>query len=120
MPAKHIIFCHMDRAVSDLAVQEALLDQGIFAEYDTIGRFAYHDDAHEIGLFKHFIDKGYGEQLLFSLDTTRARLKAYTEDAIGLDYLLLTFVQLMKDADISETQIQNISHYNFINAFAYT
>lgn len=107
-----LIFCHMDRACPDLSIHKKVCAQGVFLEYDTIGRFKYHDDHTECGILKELIEAGYGNQLLFSLDTTRARLKAYDSKAIGLDYILSSFQQQMKNHGISEQQIYKISHTN--------
>lgn len=115
-PSK-MIFCHMDRAIADLSIHEQLLREGVYLEYDTIGRFKYHSDLYEINIFKTMIAAGYEQQLLFSLDTTRARLKSYDASAIGLDYLLTVFVPLMKSEGITSQQIQEISHNNFIRVF---
>ncbi len=115
-PSK-MIFCHMDRAIADLSVHEQLLNEGAYLEYDTIGRFKYHSDLREIEIFRRMIAAGFEKQLLFSLDTTRARLKSYDPSAIGLDYLLTTFVPLMREHGITDQQIQEISHNNFIRVF---
>lgn len=117
LPPEQMIFCHMDRAIPDLDIHRQVLSQGIFLEYDTIGRFRYHSDEEEIRIFQEMLEGGFENQLLFSLDTTRARLKTYQPDAIGLDYLLTTFVPLMQAAGITETQIQKISHHNFVRVF---
>lgn len=112
-----MIFCHMDRAVPDLSVHQQLLQEGIYLEYDTIGRFKYHSDLHELDIFKTMIAAGYEKQLLFSLDTTRSRLKSYDTSAVGLDYLLTDFVPLMKSHGITDRQIEEISHDNFVHVF---
>ena len=112
-----MIFCHMDRAVPELLVHRELLEEGIFLEYDTIGRFQYHSDERELEIFRFMIDGGYEDQLLFSLDTTRARLKSYTPEGIGIDYLLTDFVPKMLAFGFTKQQIHKISHDNFIRAF---
>lgn len=117
VPAKRIIFCHMDRSVKDLSYYTQVLDQGIALEFDTIGRFKYHDDISEVQLFLDLLAHGYERQLLFSLDTTAARLKTYTPDAIGLDYILNSFVPALKAAGVTDEQIHMISHDNFIHVF---
>lgn len=117
LPPSRMIFCHMDRAIADLSIHEQLLREGVYLEYDTIGRFKYHSDLREIEIFRQMITAGFEKQLLFSLDTTRARLKSYDSSAIGLDYLLTTFVPLMKEHGITEQQIKEISHDNFIRVF---
>lgn len=114
---EHMIFCHMDRAIPDLDTHLRLLSEGIFLEYDTIGRFKYHSDERELEIFRRMLDAGYEDQLLFSLDTTRARLKAYDKDAVGLDYLLTVFVPMMRAQGVSEKQIAKISHDNFVRVF---
>lgn len=114
---QHMIFCHLDRAIQDLSVHKELLSKGIFLEYDTIGRFKYHNDLREIEIFLSMLEDGYENQLLFSLDTTRSRLKAYDENAVGLDYLLTSFLPLMKEKGITAQQIQKISHDNFVRVF---
>lgn len=113
--AHQIVFCHMDRAIPDLAVHKKVLDAGVYLEFDTIGRLKYHSDEQEIALFQTLLDQGYEDQLLFSLDTTRERLKAYNPDGVGLDYILKTFCPAMRNAGISEEQIEKISNKNCIN-----
>ena len=113
---KRLIFCHLDRACSDLTIPLFILKEGSFLEFDTIGRFKYHDDLTEATLFQRLIETGFENQLLFSLDTTRARLKAYTPDAIGLDYLLLTFLNVLQKSGITQKQIQKFSHENVLRA----
>lgn len=115
--AERMIFCHMDRAIPDLSVHRKLLEEGIFLEYDTIGRFQYHSDEWEREIFRVMIDGGYEDQLLFSLDTTRARLKAYTPDGVGIDFLLTEFVPGMLASGFTKEQIRKISHDNFIQVF---
>lgn len=117
VPAKRIIFCHMDRSVEELSYYTQVLDKGITLEFDTIGRFKYHNDESEISLFLDLLQRGYDNQLLFSLDTTAARLKSYTPDAIGLDYILNTFVPALRNAGVTDEQIRKISHDNCVQVF---
>lgn len=116
MDAQRLIFCHLDRACSERSVLLELLKNGVFLEFDTIGRFKYHDDETEAGIFRDLTEAGYENQLLFSLDTTRARLKSYTENAVGLDYLILTFLDKLRQFGITEAQIRKFSHENVLRA----
>ena len=77
-----------------------------------VGRFKYHSDAFELELFKTFLKLGYENQLLFSLDTTRERLKTYTPEGVGLTYILETFLPAMRESGITERQIEKISVEN--------
>lgn len=112
-----LVFCHMDRAIPDLTVHRKILENGVFLEFDTVGRFKYHSDAREIEIFKNHINNGFEDQLLFSLDTTKARLKAYDETCeIGLDYIFRVFIDEMKAAGICEDTIACISMSNPLRA----
>lgn len=116
MNPKHLIFCHMDRAVADLDIHRKILKAGVYLEFDTIGRYKYHSDEQEASIFRTLIDDGYEDQLLFSLDTTRERLKSYDPKGVGLDYILNTFIETMKRSGITKTQIEKISRQNCIRA----
>lgn len=106
-----IAVCHVDRQASDYTVHEAIARTGVFMEYDTIARYKYHDDAAEIRLIQHMLEKDHGDRLLFSLDTTADRLKHY-EGSIGLDFILKEFIPRMHAAGINKGEIENITVNN--------
>jgi len=113
-----IIFCHLDRVVMPIDFYKRFLDCGIFLEFDTIGRFKYHSDEDEAALIKELLDRGYEEQILCSLDTTRQRLKSYCNDAIGLTYLLTNFFPMLRQYGVTQRQLNKISGQNIQRAFA--
>lgn len=115
---EQLIFCHMDRACADMGLHKAFAKAGVFLEYDTIAREKYHSDEQEIDLFLEMIHGGFEDSLLFSLDTTKERLRAYS-GKIGLDYILRTFLKKMKDAGITQETIDKISRKNPAVAFAW-
>lgn len=110
--ADQMMFCHMDRACEDIGLHRAILAEGSYLEFDTIGRFKYHSDEHEAGLFRELIAAGYEDRLLYSLDTTRERLKTYNRSAVGMDYILTKFNRLLKDAGVPQSVIRKISTDN--------
>lgn len=110
--AKDLMFCHMDRACGDIKTHKDILEKGSYLEFDTIGRFKYHSDEHEIQIIRSLLDMGFAEQLLYSLDTTRERLISYTPDAIGLDYILTKFNASLESSGISEDVIHMLSVEN--------
>ncbi len=97
--ARQLIFCHLDRAVGDLAVHIALAKAGAFLEYDTIGRYKYHSDAKEIEIISTLCVAGCADSLLMSLDVTSARLLSYKGE-IGLCYILQQFLPLLTQKGI--------------------
>jgi len=100
-----MIFCHLDRAISDTSIHRELCQRGIYLEYDTIGRPKYHDDKHELELMIGLLEAGHGEKLLLGLDTTRARLRSYG-GIPGLSYIMEEFIPFMRKNNISETGIR--------------
>ena len=116
IPAR-LIFCHMDRACPDPESHLKVLRHGCYLEFDTIGRFKYHSDEQEVQLIRSLIHAGFEKQLLYSLDTTKARLKSYDDSAIGLDYILTTFNHLLLNAGVTQEQIHLISAVNCVQAF---
>ena len=121
LPGKNgsVIFCHMDRACDDIEIHKRIAKSGVFLEYDTIGRFKYHSDEEEIAIIKELMGAGYEDRLLLSLDSTRARLKSYTPEGIGLTYIIDRFIPMMKKAGITQKQIKKMMIYNPAEAFAY-
>ncbi|MDR1157378.1 MAG: phosphotriesterase [Oscillospiraceae bacterium] len=88
---RRVIFCHMDRAVDDLAVHRRLCRRGVTMEYDTVARGRYHSDAREAEIVAEMTAAGFGGQILMGLDVTRARMIRYG-GTVGLPYILRTFL----------------------------
>jgi len=117
LPPDRIIFCHLDRAVADIRVHREICEQGIYLEYDTIGRPKYHDDEKEAGIILELVEAGYEKQLLMSMDTTRSRLVSYG-GVPGLAYILNVFIPLLLNKGLTETQIKSFFVENPARVFA--
>ena len=112
-----IAVCHADRQAEDYAIHEEIARTGAFLEYDTIARYRYHDDASEMRLILHMLEFGCANRLLFSLDTTAARLKSYNPDAPGLDFLLREFLPALEAAGVPRETLRNIMEVNPLRLF---
>lgn len=108
---KKIIVCHVDRKLDDYSIHVNLAKAGVYLEYDTVGRFKYHDDESEINLLNHMIDLGFIDNLLISLDTTAGRMLAYNGE-IGLSYILDSFLPDMRQHGINSEYCQQITVNN--------
>jgi 5-phospho-D-xylono-1,4-lactonase len=117
VPAGSLIFCHLDRADGDAGRHREIAQAGAFLEYDTIGRFKYHSDEHEIGLIETILAAGLEDHLLMSLDTTRERLKSYG-GTLGLDYIHTVFIPKMRAHGLGEALIKKITIENPAAALA--
>ncbi len=113
----HVLVCHADRDLSSYALHEDIAKAGAMLEYDTIGRFKYHDDESECRLITHMLDLGYEQHLLLSLDTTAKRLASYDDHAIGLPYLIRRFLPLLKRFGVSDQTIASIMIGNPMRVF---
>ena len=107
---EHIIVSHMDRVI-DVDENARLAETGVFLEYDTIARFKYHSNAEELRLISEIVGKGYGNNILLGLDTTRERMTAYGGD-IGLDYIKSTFIPMLEGMGINSGQIDDFMVHN--------
>lgn len=111
VPASSIIICHLDRRVDNLAYHYQVAQTGVYLEYDTVGRFKYHSDEAEVRLLFEMAKNGYENNLLLGLDTTRKRMINYG-GSIGLDYILTSFIPLMKQSGFSEKIIRKLTIEN--------
>ena len=112
-----VIVCHVDRQATDTRIHEEIARTGVYLDYDTIARYKYHDDASEVQLILHMIEKGYAERLLLAMDTTVQRLTSYGAD-VGLDFILRSFLPALRDAGVTENLIQTITVDNPARVFA--
>lgn len=108
IPMNKLILCHLDRTECNPEYHMEIAKAGVYLEYDTIGRFKYHSDDMELKLIYGMTEKGFAGQILMGLDTTRERLKSYG-GAIGLDYLLTTFIPLMKSYGFDDETINRLA-----------
>lgn len=118
MDPSRILFCHMDRTILSSRRYLQLLEKGINLEFDTIGRFKYHDDASEIKCIQQLAYAGFLSQVLLSLDTTRTRMKSYTPGGIGLDHILQSFLPQLKSAGFTDIEIRQLTIENCKRIFA--
>jgi phosphotriesterase-related protein len=106
-----LLICHLDRARIDPIYHKEVLQTGVFLEYDTINRTKYVSNRQEAGLIMTMLEAGYEDQILLSLDTTNARLRAYGAD-MGLDHIIKEFAPLLADAGATEKQLSKMQSLN--------
>jgi phosphotriesterase-related protein len=116
VPPRQIIVCHMDRKIERLDIHLQLATQGVYLEYDTIGRFKYHSDEEEAQLIRFMVEHGFEDSILLGLDTTRQRMRSYGGE-IGLDYLACRFLPLLRESGIDSAVISKMMTANPSEAF---
>lgn len=114
---ERLLACHLDRARHDAAYHSELAQAGAYLEYDTINRLKYFSNEKEIELILAMLREGHLEKLLFSLDTTNERLRAYGAD-MGMDFILTSFAPMLKAAGVSQETLGTIMIANPRRAIA--
>lgn len=94
-----------------------MLDQGVYVEFDTIGKENYQPDALRVEMLKGIEQRGLIDKVFLSMDITRKSNMKYM-NGIGYSYLLDTFVPMMKEAGISENAIDKMLIHNPLDFFA--
>lgn len=118
VPPEQLIICHLDRKVENLDYMLHVAESGVYLELDTIGRFRYHSDEDEVKMILKLLDKGHEDRILLSLDTTNKRMRHYNGGDLGLDYLQVTFLPMLRKAGVGENIIRKITIANAARALA--
>lgn len=114
MDLSRVVIGHVDLTGNIEYVLE-LLNEGIYVEFDTVGKENYMPDMTRVNMLKRIEAEGFEDKVFLSMDITRrSHLKA--KGGLGYSYLLDTFVPLMKENGISDKFIKKMLKDN-PNAF---
>ncbi|MBS4750047.1 phosphotriesterase-related protein [Granulicatella sp. zg-ZJ] len=84
-----------------------MLDQGVYVEFDTVGKENYQPDLTRINMLKEIEKRGYIDKVFLSMDITRKSHLTY-QGGMGYAYLLDTFVPMALENGVSETFIRKM------------
>ncbi len=97
---KHIILSHLDRNI-DLGYHKALMQTGVYVEYDSHFRWKNDEDNWTYTLLEKLLPD-YSEQITMGMDMARnSYWKSYGGEP-GLNYLLSNFHQQMEKRGLKE------------------
>lgn len=88
-----------------------MLDQGVYVEFDTVGKENYLPDIQRVNMLKEIEKRGFIDKVFLSMDITRKSNMLY-QGGIGYTYLLDTFVPMLQENGVSQTFIDNMLRYN--------
>lgn len=117
--ANKIAISHID-VENNMEYIKALLDKGVYIEFDNFGKEYYVDrearrpgyglfvnDVQRVECLKALLDSGYGNQILMSCDVClKSCLRTY--GGWGYDHVLVNIVPMMEDAGISDADINKL------------
>ncbi len=104
--ADRLMICHLDRSRYDIGYHKEVLSTGCRLCYDSINRLKYVTESEELDLISAMCSSGFIKQLVLSLDTTNQRLRAYYAKDMGLDYILKTYIPLLRTKNFSDDDIK--------------
>lgn len=88
-----------------------MLDQGVYVQFDTIGKNNYFPDTRRVDMLAELISLGYAERIMLSMDITR-RSHLQANGGSGFSYLIDTFVPMLISAGISQSQVETLLRDN--------
>lgn len=88
-----------------------MLDQGVYVEFDTVGKENYLPDIQRVNMLKEIEKRGFIDKVFLSMDITRKSNMLY-QGGIGYTYLLDTFVPMLQENGVSQVFIDNMLRHN--------
>lgn len=101
-----IVIGHVDLTGNTAYVLD-LLNEGVYVEFDTVGKNNYMPDQHRVEMLKAIEAAGFTDKVFLSMDITRKSNLKY-KDGIGYSYLLDEFIPLALAGGISEDFIEKM------------
>ncbi|MFW7433023.1 phosphotriesterase family protein [Vagococcus carniphilus] len=105
-----VVIGHVD-LTGDINYILHMLDQGVYVEFDTIGKENYQPDLLRVEMLKEIEKRGFTDKVFLSMDITRKSNMEYT-GGIGYSYLLDTFVPLALENGVSQKFITKMLEEN--------
>ncbi|MFW8052543.1 phosphotriesterase family protein [Vagococcus fluvialis] len=105
-----IVIGHVD-LTGDIDYILHMLDQGVYVEFDTVGKENYQPDLLRVEMLKEIEKRGYTDKVFLSMDITRKSNMEYM-GGIGYSYLLDTFVPLALNNGVSQKFITKMLEDN--------
>lgn len=111
-----IIICHTDRN-PDPEYHFAMLQSGVYLEYDNASRIKYWPDSMIVDLILKVVEAGYEDQILLGTDfALRSYWKSYGGGP-GMAHLAASFIPRLKRNGLSDETIAKFMVHNPARAF---
>lgn len=105
-----VVIGHVD-LTGDIDYIMHMLKQGVYVEFDTVGKENYQPDSLRIKMLKEIENQGYTDKVFLSMDITRKSNLEYM-GGMGYSYLLDTFVPNAIKQGVSESFITKMLEQN--------
>lgn len=101
-----VVIGHVD-LTGDAAYILQMLRDGVYVEFDTIGKENYMPDRIRAEILKKIQDAGYIDRVFLSMDITRKSHLEY-KNGLGYCFLLDSFIPLLHSYGITDTSIEKM------------
>lgn len=98
-----VIIGHVDLSGNEEYIEE-ILKQGVYVEFDTIGKLDYLSDESRADILSSLVNKGWEKKIVLSVDITRKSHLKY-QGGIGYTYLFDVFIPMLIDRGVEESSI---------------
>lgn len=113
-----LVLSHLDRN-PDRFLHRDILQTGAYVVYDGPGRTKYWPDSVLVDLIVEMVHQGFEKQILLGLDMAPRTMWTQYGGGPGLNYLLNVFLKKLRQAELTEAQINLFTVENPANAFAF-
>jgi 5-phospho-D-xylono-1,4-lactonase len=114
----HVVISHTDRA-PDLGYHREVLSTGVLLEYDSAFRWPAGSNNHTLDLVVALVAAGFGAQIVLGMDAARRKYWKGYEGGPGLAFLLREFIPKLKEAGLTDGDVQKIFVTNPANCYAF-
>lgn len=101
-----VVIGHVD-LTGDTDYVLSLLSEGVYVEFDTVGKENYMPDEKRLEMLLAVEDAGYTDKVFLSMDITRKSNLKY-KNGIGYSYLLDTFVPMILEGGVSKDFVEKM------------
>ena len=112
VPPDRISIGHVDRSSLNIGYLKMIAKTGVYLTFDNIGKTKYYPDSVRIDMIKQLIADGHVKQILLADDNGRQSYFRAYGGGPGLDYIPTVFVSMMKEAGISDKDIDQMTVIN--------
>jgi predicted metal-dependent phosphotriesterase family hydrolase len=113
-----LILSHLDRNL-DIYLHEDIADSGAYMVYDGISRVEWHTDQEIIQMIRSMLERGYGRQILLSMDMGRRSMWKSYGGGPGINYLGNQFLVKLRRAGLTAEPIDAFINRNPADALAF-
>ncbi|QFH68867.1 phosphotriesterase-related protein [Enterobacter sp. E76] len=107
---EHIVIGHCDLK-PNLDTVLALLDEGAWVQFDTIGKNDYFPDSERVAMLMELCRRGLLGRVMLSMDITR-RSHLRANGGLGFSWLLTGFVPMLHEAGMDQRDVDRMLRDN--------